>query len=301
MHTGESEPNTDRTRLMAAAESAPPVAGRPPRLLIVSGIMLGHQIEVLDAPVTIGRATECTLSLPYPAVSRTHCRIVQVDGQVFIEDLGSTNKTYVNGQPITGKVLLNDGDQIGVGNSALKFFTGTSTEARYHQELINLATFDSLTGLYNRRHFMTLLEEECGRARREPVALSLIMLDIDFFKKVNDEMGHVAGDQALKLVSKVLGELAKPMMAVGRLGGEEFAVLCRNTSLADAAAHAEVLRQAIASREFRYEGTLRPLSSSFGVATWQASFEATTDLVKAADEQLYRAKGSGRNRVCIPA
>lgn len=301
MHTGESEPNTDRTRLMAAADSAPPVAGRPPRLLIVSGIMLGHQIEVFDVPVTIGRATECTLSLPYPAVSRTHCRIYQNDGQVWIEDLGSTNKTYVNGHAITGKVLLNDGDQIGVGNSALKFFTGTSTEARYHQELINLATFDSLTGLYNRRHFMTLMEEECSRARREPVALSLIMLDIDFFKKVNDEMGHVAGDQALKLVSKVLGELAKPMMAVGRLGGEEFAVLCRNTTLADAAAHAEVLRQAIAGREFRYEGTLRPLTSSFGVATWQSSFEATTDLVKAADEQLYRAKGSGRNRVCMPA
>lgn len=301
MHTGESEPNTDRTRLMAAADSAPPVAGRPPRLLIVSGIMLGHQIEVFDVPVTIGRATECTLSLPYPAVSRTHCRIYQNDGQVWIEDLGSTNKTYVNGHAITGKILLNDGDQIGVGNSALKFFTGTSTEARYHQELINLATFDSLTGLYNRRHFMTLMEEECSRARREPVALSLIMLDIDFFKKVNDEMGHVAGDQALKLVSKVLGELAKPMMAVGRLGGEEFAVLCRNTTLADAAAHAEVLRQAIAGREFRYEGTLRPLTSSFGVATWQSSFEATTDLVKAADEQLYRAKGSGRNRVCMPA
>lgn len=301
MQTGESEPNTDRTRLMAAADSAPPVAGRPPRLLIVSGIMLGHQIEVFDVPVTIGRATECTLSLPYPAVSRTHCRIFQNDGQVWIEDLGSTNKTYVNGHAITGKVLLNDGDQIGVGNSALKFFTGTSTEARYHQELINLATFDSLTGLYNRRHFMTLMEEECSRARREPVALSLIMLDIDFFKKVNDEMGHVAGDQALKLVSKVLGELAKPMMAVGRLGGEEFAVLCRNTTLADAAAHAEVLRQAIAGREFRYEGTLRPLTSSFGVATWQSSFEATTDLVKAADEQLYRAKGSGRNRVCMPA
>lgn len=300
MHTGDPEPNTDRTRLMAAADTAPTVAGRPPRLLIVSGIMLGHQIEVLDVPVTIGRATECTLSLPYPSVSRTHCRIYLNGDQVWIEDLGSTNKTYVNGQPITGKVLLNDGDQIGVGNSALKFFTGTSTEARYHQELINLATFDSLTGLYNRRHFMTLLEEECGRARREPVALSLIMLDIDFFKKVNDEMGHLAGDQALKLISKVLEEQSKPTMALGRLGGEEFAVLCRNCSLGDAAAHAEILRSAIATREFRYEGTLRPLSSSFGVASWQAAFEATTDLVKAADEQLYRAKGSGRNRVCTP-
>ena len=88
MHTGDPEPNTDRTRLMAAADNAVPVAGRPPRLLIVSGIMLGHQIEVLEIPVTIGRATECTLSLPYPSVSRTHCRIYQVEGQVQLLAMG---------------------------------------------------------------------------------------------------------------------------------------------------------------------------------------------------------------------
>lgn len=299
MHEGEeNEPHTDRTRLLTNTDSSPPAGTKPPRLLIVSGIMLGHQIEILTEPVTIGRATECTLSLPYPSVSRTHCRIIAVGDQVYIEDLGSTNKTYVNGQAVSGKQMLNDGDQVSVGNSALKFFTGASTEAKYHQELIDLATFDSLTGLYNRRHFVTLMEEDCGRVSRDESPLSLIMLDIDFFKKVNDEMGHLAGDQALKMVSKVLRDMATGSMSIGRLGGEEFAVLCRYMRIDEAAKYAEDLRQAIESNEFVYHGTSRKVTSSFGVAEWKAEFANPTELVKAADEQLYRAKGSGRNRVC---
>jgi diguanylate cyclase (GGDEF)-like protein len=271
---------------------------RTPRLLIVSGAMVGQQIELLDEPVVIGRASDCTLSLPFANVSRNHCRVFREHQSVIIEDLGSTNKTFVNGAPITDRVNLKDGDRVTVGKSVLKFFAGASDEANYHQELINLATFDSLTGLFNRRHFMLLLEEELGRVERDRSAISLIILDIDFFKRINDEMGHLGGDQALKMVSQVLRERARPNMFVGRLGGEEFGIFIRYADQEEAIRYAEDYRTSIAAQEFSFDGSARVITASFGVASWAMHFTEPNQLIKAADEALYRAKGEGRNRVC---
>jgi len=96
-----------------------------PRLIIVSGVLLGHQIELGEAPVTIGRSSECTIALPHPSVSRQHCRIWRENGRYRIEDLGSTNRTFLNGEAVT-RADLRDGDQISVGSNALKFFIGAS-------------------------------------------------------------------------------------------------------------------------------------------------------------------------------
>lgn len=274
---------------------------RAPRLLIVSGVMVGQQIELLDEPVMIGRASDCTLALPFANVSRNHCRVFRENESVIIEDLGSTNKTFVNGAPISDPVKLKDGDRITVGKSVLKFFAGASDEANYHHELINLATFDGLTGLFNRRYFMLLLEEELGRVERDQSAVSLIILDIDFFKSVNDEMGHLAGDQALKLVSQVLRESARPNMFVGRLGGEEFGIFIRYADQHEAFRHAEDYRASIQAQEFIFDGTARVITASFGVASWALQFTEPGQLIKAADEALYRAKREGRNRVCAAA
>jgi diguanylate cyclase (GGDEF)-like protein len=261
-------------------------------------LLLGHQVEIGAAPVTIGRASECTISLPHPSVSRLHCRIWQEDGRFHIQDLESTNRTFLNGKPVT-RAELRDGDQIGVGSNAIKFFVGESMEARYHDELIDLAIYDSLTGFYNRRRFQTLLAEELGKAapgRR----LCLLMLDLDFFKAINDRHGHLVGDQALSSVAQILREQAPSDAVIGRFGGEEFSVLLRDVTLAEAVAIGERMRAAIAARPLDLRDTTLAVTISIGAAEWAAGEVNPASLLSRADAELYRAKQGGRNRVSPP-
>jgi diguanylate cyclase (GGDEF)-like protein len=208
----------------------------------------------------------------------------------WIEDLGSTNRTYLNGKPIR-RAELRDGDQIGVGTNAIKFFIGASLEARYHDELIDLALYDSLTGFYNRRHFQALLAEELEKTRNAP--LSLLLIDLDHFKSINDRFGHLIGDQVLSGVAQVPTEAP-----IGRLGGEEFAVLWRGDA-ASAATLAERLRAAVAARPIETREHTLAVTMSIGIAQTGARTETGTDLLRRADEELYRAKRGGRNRVCM--
>lgn len=268
---------------------------RPPRLIVVSGLYLGHQLEIGNEPVIIGRATEATLSLPHPSVSRNHCRVWREGERFCIEDLGSTNKTYLNGQAIM-RAELSDGDQIGIGNHSLKFFRGASLEARYHQELIEMAVHDGLTGFFNRRHFRSLLDEHVERARKG-MALSVAIIDLDHFKQINDHFGHLVGDQVIASVSQLIREMAYSGSQLGRLGGEEFAVALPEAHLDEACRYAESLREAIAMHRFDVRGEPRPITASVGVASWDASMTTSADLLRLADERLYRAKAQGRNRV----
>ena len=283
---------TDRATLLE--NSGVQQEKRSPRLIVVSGVMLGHQLELSGDEVVVGRASECAISLPHPSVSRRHCRIWLDEGRYHIEDLDSTNRTFLNGEAIT-RAELRDGDQIGVGQNAIKFFVGASVEARYHRELIDLAIYDGLTGFYNRRHFRALLDEEVEKVRQENRPC-LLMLDLDHFKPLNDEHGHLVGDQVLAAVAEVLRENTPPLAPFGRLGGEEFALLLRDGSLNSACDLAEVLRAAVSARAIQVgKNTLR-VSLSIGVAIHVVGTDSAA-LLRAADEQLYRAKEAGRNRV----
>lgn len=266
---------------------------QPPRLVVVSGLMLGHQIELGDTEVIVGRTSDCAISLPHPSVSRRHCRIWREDGRYHIEDLGSTNRTYLNGDSIT-RAELRDGDQIGIGNNAIKFFVGTSIEAHYHSELIDLAIIDSLTGFYNRRHFRSLLDEEIGKARSG--TLCLLMLDLDHFKTFNDEHGHLVGDHVLSAVAQVIRENMPTGTTIGRLGGEEFGIVVQASKRSAAVALAESVRKAVASKPIPVGELRLPVTVSIGVAELGTSMDSSS-LLRAADEQLYRAKEEGRNRV----
>lgn len=285
--------STDRATVIAGPDSDS--RDRPPRLIVVSGVFLGHQLELGAEPVQIGRAADATLSLPHPSVSRQHCRVWAENEHYYIEDLGSTNKTFLNGQAVM-RAQLKDGDQIGVGNHALKFFRGASPEARYHQELIDLAVHDSLTGFFNRRHFRMLLDEQVDRARHG-AALSLLIIDLDHFKQINDHFGHLVGDQVIASVSQLLRDLAWSSCQLGRLGGEEFAVALPDAGLEEAYQFAEQLRLAIADNRFEIHGEVHPVTTSVGVATWSPALSSAADLLRAADERLYLAKANGRNRV----
>ena len=289
----DKNPKTDRATILEPSITQETQGN--PRLIIVSGLLLGHQVEMGDAPITIGRATECTHALPHPSVSRMHCRIWREDGRYHILDLESTNRTFLNGKPIV-RAELRDGDQIGVGSNAIKFFVGESMEARYHDELIDLAIYDSLTGFYNRRRFQSLLSEEIEKARAGR-HLCLLMLDLDFFKAINDRHGHLVGDQALSSVAQMLRERSPPDAVIGRFGGEEFSMLLRDVSLAQAQAIAETLRAAIAAQPLSLRDVRLEVTLSIGVAACGDGEVSSAALLAAADAQLYRAKQGGRNRV----
>jgi diguanylate cyclase (GGDEF)-like protein len=267
-----------------------------PRLIVVSGMLLGQQLELGDAPVIIGRASECALSMPHPSVSRLHCRIWRDGDRYLIEDLGSTNRTYLNGKAVA-RAELRDGDQISVGNNAIKFFTSTSLEANYHEELIDLAIYDSLTGLYNRRRFRALLDEEMA-AGKLLKPLSLMLLDLDHFKQINDRHGHLVGDQVLSMVAQVIREHAPADAALGRLGGEEFALALRGTLLSAAAILAETLRNAVCARPVDIRDVHLTVTISVGVAQSGVDGNTPSELLRCADERMYKAKETGRNRVC---
>lgn len=285
--------NTDRATVITGPEIEN--RDRPPRLIVVSGVFLGHQLELGRDPVIIGRATDVNLSLPHPSISRNHCRVWREGERFYIEDLGSTNKTYLNGQAVM-RAELGDGDQIGVGNHALKFFRGSSAEARYHQELIDLAVHDGLTGFFNRRHFRMLLDDHVERAR-SGVDLAVLIVDLDHFKQINDHFGHLVGDQVIASVSQLIRDLSYSSCQHGRLGGEEFAIALPEATHDEARSFAEQIRAGIAQHHFEVRGEPHTITTSVGVASWGEGMQTSADLLRLADERLYRAKANGRNRV----
>lgn len=160
-----------------------------------------------------------------------------------------------------------------------------------------LAATDALTGLMNRRRFFQRLEAEVARAARFSRPLSVAMVDVDHFKRVNDTYGHATGDAVLRAVAQTLREALRAMDAVGRVGGEEFAVLLPETGLEAAAGVLERIRQAVAGLEvMAADGRQVRVTVSAGVAAWQAGEEAEAAL-RRADAALYAAKSAGRNRV----
>ena len=164
-----------------------------------------------------------------------------------------------------------------------------------------LASTDYLTGIMNRRAFMTRFAGELNRARREKYFVSLILVDIDFFKSINDTYGHLAGDTILQQFTNELSENIRPYDFLGRHGGEEFIACLPNTDRDQAVIVAERMRKSIETLSIRLDNIDEPikLTASFGVASPISGFEESIDsLIMQADSAMYRAKSSGRNRVC---
>lgn len=167
----------------------------------------------------------------------------------------------------------------------------------WNQNLAELSITDGLTGLYNRRHFMHLLDQGVARSRRQGSTLCLLMADLDHFKRTNDVLGHQAGDQALQKLAQWLREGVREVDSLGRYGGEEFIVLLADCPLADAVVVAEKLRRKVWEESFQQSVPgLEGFTVSIGVACLQEGM-LPGDLIAAADRALYRAKNNGRNRV----
>lgn len=248
----------------------------------------------------IGRSPSVAISLPdVLSVSRNHARVDYTGDGVVVQDLGSTNGSYVNDQKIRSSQLLRSGDRIQVGAVHFKFLLERDVEAAYHEAIYNLMMRDGLTGAYNKRKFDEELQRETGRAHRYRRPLSLVLLDLDHFKGINDSQGHLCGDFVLKQVADVARELLRLEQILARVGGEEFAVLCPETDAEGAMQLAERLRAELAEHSFHYASLELSLTSSFGVAELDAELSEPRQLYEAADRALYRAKRAGRNRVVL--
>lgn len=296
MSRSDADPITTQLTLLSAGprRSGP----RSACVVVIHGEGLGKRADIEDKPVVVGRSQEADLHIPHKSVSRQHCQIWR-DGEAYrIRDLGATNRTRVNEQPVT-ETLLADGDHVTLGESILKFISHSSVEARYHEEVYQLATHDALTELCNRRHFIELVEKEIARAQRHGRPLVMCIIDVDLFKPVNDQYGHAAGDGVLRQMAAVVRRFVRGEDIAARIGGEEFAVLLPESDLDAALAFADRLRLAVADETFVLGGEPRRITISIGVAGLGPGREDRSQLMQAADGQLYRAKEEGRNRVCV--
>lgn len=252
--------------------------------------------EVLE----IGRSAEASLSLPdVPSVSRLHARLSYGEDGITLEDLGSTNGTYVNGRMVHGPEPLRSGDRFQIGAAHFKFLHEEDVEHAYYEAIYDLVTRDGLTDVHNRRKYQEEVEREFARARRHDRPLSLVILDLDMFKEINDQCGHLCGDFVLKRVALVTGELLRPEQTFARLGGDEFAVLSPETGVAGARDLAEKIRARVAEIDYRYAGQPVKITCSLGVAGLDRTMGKPDDLYMAADQALYRSKQAGGNRVTV--
>ncbi len=292
------------TKVSSLAELQQELANRSLRnrafLIVLAGSNVGEMYRLEEGETFVGRGQNATIRLNDDGISRRHARLVQIGGQVRIEDLQSANGTLVNGAAVTQQPLA-DGDKIRLGSTTiLKFTYNDQIDESFQQQMYDAALRDPLTKAFNRKYFLDQLESEIAYARRHRAALSLVMFDVDHFKRINDTWGHLAGDAVLVKLSKLSSSTVRVEDVFARYGGEEFCVICRGVSLSHAGILGERLRVAVEQAAFEHDGIRMPVTISVGVAAHpEIPVENASQLIAGADEALYQAKRTGRNRVLL--
>jgi two-component system, cell cycle response regulator len=269
-------------------------------LVVIYGQDLGRKYDLKQEEIGIGRSSKSDICVDQESVSRDHALITSTTKGVRIKDRGSTNGTFVNDVVVeVGKDHeLRNGDLVKIGRTIFKYIAGGNIEAAYHDEIYRLTTMDGLTQIHNRRYFDEQIDRELSRSRRYDRVLSLVLLDIDHFKQINDQHGHLAGDYVLKHLASAVRTRIRREDVFARYGGEEFAVILPEIDLKGARLFAEKVRHVVSKQHFTFDNQLIPVTVSAGVATLKPSHREASDLVRVADEKLYEAKTNGRNRVC---
>jgi diguanylate cyclase (GGDEF)-like protein len=294
------EERDDKTMVHSVADLVSDAKNLNAYLIVVSGkTSVGKMFRLDRAEMTIGRGDDTDIVLDDEGVSRRHAKIIsRGDGSVQLVDLNSTNGTFNNGTRVEVQPLC-DGDKIQIGSATiLKFSYQDNLDEALQRNLYDSATRDGLTRLYNKKYFIDTLRKEFAYCLRHRVALSLIMLDIDHFKRINDTYGHQAGDYVLGKLAARITEHVRTEDLLARYGGEEFAVLLRETHEDKAFILAERLRRMIEATDFTYSGQQIKVTFSGGIATlYDADYSDFEQFLEAADKHLYRAKQAGRNRI----
>jgi diguanylate cyclase (GGDEF)-like protein len=294
----EPEADGTKTKIRTASKSPPSNRDRP-FLLVLAGGNVGEMYALQGLDAIIGRSQHVPIRIEDDGISRRHAKLTMADGHFHVEDLGSANGTLLNGVSITSKQGLNDGDKLTLGGTVLKFTFSDEMEATFQRKMLDAALRDGLTGAFNKRYLLERLATELAFAQRHRTPLSLILLDVDHFKRVNDTFGHPAGDDVLVQLVRVANATVRREDVLARYGGEEFAILCRSVDAGNASVLAERLRQRIAAMTVEHEGERIPVTISLGVAGLPDVDPTVEKLVAAADGALYEAKQRGRNRVVV--
>jgi two-component system, cell cycle response regulator len=261
--------------------------------------LLGKRFVLEMTPTRVGRGADNEIVLDGDSVSRRHAQFERKGEAWLLSDLGSTNGTYCNDEQIPAGVALRNGDRVKVGPTIFKFLSGADVESQYHEEIYRLTIMDGLTQIYNARYLYEALEREIIRGRRHERDLAIIMFDIDHFKRINDVHGHLAGDFVLKELARLVQQRIRRDEVFARYGGEEFAIILPETGLDGAASLAETLRQKVEEHVFQFQADTIRVTISIGAAVLSEADKTANELIKRADELLYQAKNSGRNRVCV--
>ena len=287
----------DTTRTVLFADVQPAVS-EACLVLIYGANDLGKRFE-LSKDITIGRDRSNDIVIEAQDVSRQHARVERREnGEWWLTDLASRNGTRCNGETIKGTVTLANGDLISMGGVIFKYIAGGNIEALFHEEIYRMTIFDGLTKVANRRYLVEFVDREVARAARYGSRVSLAMIDIDLFKKINDEFGHPAGDMVLERIASLMRAVTRPEQLLARYGGEEFALVLPEMGAEDLQTFLDKLREAVANEKFEYRQDRIPVTISIGAATWAPPM-TRDDLIQRADEQLYQAKKQGRNVVVI--
>jgi diguanylate cyclase (GGDEF)-like protein len=292
---------TERTTEPELVAAVPRLKDRA-TLTVITGFNAGQVFALDGTSYVMGRGTEAQIWIEDASVSREHARISCAnDGSFVLEDLGSTNGTFVAGQRVTVQRLSN-GDGIQLGTTLLLRFAITDdAEEELQRRLYESSTRDALTRAYNRKYLVERLGAEVAHSLRHRVKLSILMIDVDEFKRLNDVYGHLVGDMVLRIVAAQISRVIRVEDVFARYGGEEFVILARSTGRLEACQLADRIRESIASLRVPVDGAADlQVTVSVGVATLaEAGEHATpTSLLDLADKRMYRAKMAGRNKVC---
>jgi two-component system, cell cycle response regulator len=283
-----------------AADAGPRTEGV---VTVLRGPNAGALFTLEGPRALIGRSSEAEVLLRDGGLSRRHALITRDAVGYIIEDLGSTNGTFLNGQRLIGPARLEDGARVEVGEGTLlRFGLHDAMEQAAARRTHELTVRDPLTRLLNKAHVSERLDAEVAFCRRHNSSLSVLMVDVDEFKKLNDQHGHHAGDVALRVIAHALERTVRTEDVLGRFGGEEFAVLARGIGLDGAVRLADRLCEAVRTLSIPLDGSSLRVTVSVGVAHSDGEHELDgAALLQGADVALYAAKHAGRNRyACAP-
>jgi diguanylate cyclase (GGDEF)-like protein len=301
---------SDKTQLRSAPDMS--IAGneRRPALVSLRGELLAVPIPLDREHVILGRALEADVRINDSKASRLHARITvernPKDNSVrcTIVDLASTNGTLINGQVLT-EAVLTEGDKIAIGDQLFRFDMLDEIDREFQQRIHRLISHDELTGLLTSKSFFSELRREAAQAETKSHPFCVLMMDVDHFKEVNDNYGHLVGSQTLEEIGGVIKRALRAGDVAARFGGEEFAAFLLDADYAQGLVAAERVRSAVEQHEFRAVrrgssdlGEVLRVTISIGIAAFPDDGSDPIQLVELADSALYRAKRGGRNRIC---
>ena len=287
---------------------------RPPRdlrpaLVFLTGDLLAVPIPLEREEVILGRALEADVRVNDSQISRKHARINAITDQetkkisYVLTDLSSRNGTLLNGQKVRQETLQS-GDKITIGDHILRFEFLDEIDREFHRQIHRLLSHDDLTGLLSSRSFFSELRRESARAKAHNRQFCVLMMDVDFFKNVNDTYGHLTGSKTLEEIGYCITQNLRSGDVAARFGGEEFAAFLLDAELAQAIVAAERIRSEIENQGFTVIRQGKPadkhhITISIGIAAFPGDSSDVIELVEMADSALYRAKREGRNRICV--